>query len=105
MADVFLLSSHYEAQPLCVLEAMAAGKPVIATDVGGVGDLVSDNGILIPAENPGAMAAAMEELYLNEELRGRMSQRAICYAADFDVSNTVAGYCELYGRFACKKYK
>ena len=58
-ADVFLLSSDYEALPLAVLEAMAAGLPIVATDVGGVCDIVTDNGILIPAGDLDAMVQAM----------------------------------------------
>ena len=44
-ADVFALSSDYEGLPLVVLEAMAAGLPIVSTDVGGVKDIVTDNGI------------------------------------------------------------
>ena len=104
-ADVFLLSSHYEAQPLCVLEAMAAGKPVISTDVGGVSDIVTDNGILVPADDVDAMSQAMEKLYLDKMLRRTMSERAVSNAAEYDISNTVAGYSELYRRYANKNNK
>ncbi len=99
-ADVFLLSSHYEAQPLCVLEAMAAGLPVVSTAVGGVVDIVTDNGILIEPGDTVAMAAAMERLYLDGSLRSRMSGRSARNAGAFDVSTTVAGYSELYCRLA-----
>lgn len=95
-ADVFLLSSHYEAQPLSVLEAMAAGLPVISTDVGGVGDIVTDNGILIPADDAGAMAQAMEKLYTQSALRKKMAACAVEQVQRFDLSNTVAGYERLY---------
>ena len=97
-ADVFLLSSHYEAQPLCVLEAMAAGLPVISTDVGGVADIVTDNGILVAPGDTEAMANAMEKLRLDENLRKTMSSRSAAYAAEFDISNTIAGYSRLYAR-------
>ena len=102
-ADVFLLSSHYEAQPLCLLEAMAAGLPVISTNVGGVPDIVTDNGILIHKGDTEAMTQAMERLYLEQELRRKMSEASVSNAAQFDVSNTVAGYSELYRRCAGKK--
>lgn len=102
-ADVFLLSSNYEAQPLCVLEAMAAGKPVISTDVGGVRDLVTDNGILVPVKDVEAMAQAMEKLYLDDTLREKMSQRAVFYSTEYDISNAAAGYAALYRRYANKK--
>lgn len=104
-ADVFLLSSHYEAQPLCVLEAMASGLPVISTDVGAVADIVKDNGILVPPGDVEAMAKAMEKLHLDEVLRQKMSERASAYAVEYDVSNTVAGYSELYRRYANRNKK
>ena len=104
MAKVFLLSSHYEAQPLCVLEAMAAGLPVISTDVGGVRDIVTDNGILLQDSDTRAMTEAMERLWLDEELRSTMGARSMSHAAAFDVSNTVAGYSALY-RSCVKEYR
>lgn len=104
-ADVFLLSSDYEAQPLCVLEAMAAGLPVVSTDVGTVSDIVTDNGILVPPGDAEAMAEAMERLYLDGGLRRDMSERASAHAAEYDISNTVAGYSELYRSYAGRKKK
>ena len=50
-----------------------------------------------------AMAEAMEKLYLDEALRNTMSRRARFMAAEFDVSNTIAGYSALYSRCAEKK--
>ena len=97
-ADIFLLSSHYEAQPLCVLEAMASGLPVISTDVGGVADIVTDNGILVAPGDVKAMAEAMERLYLDEDLRHTMSCMSASHAANFDISNTINGYAQLYAR-------
>lgn len=103
-ADVFLLSSHYEAQPLSILEAMAAGLPVISTDVGGVSDIVTDNGILIPADDADAMAQAMEKLYTQRDLREKMAACAAKNVQRFDLQNTVAGYERLYlGRINTKE--
>lgn len=101
-ADVFLLSSDYEALPLALLEAMAAGLPIVATDVGGVRDIVTDNGILVPAKDACAMAQAMEMLYQDDLLRRNMSQKAMNHVAAFDISNTAAGYSEVYRRYTVK---
>lgn len=95
-ADVFLLSSLYEAQPLAVLEAMAAGLPVISTDVGGVRDIVTDNGILIPPEDAAALTDAMERLYGDHALRAEMAARGAENAARYDVKHTARQYMMLY---------
>lgn len=102
-ADVFVLSSDYEALPLAVLEAMAAGLPIVATDVGGLRDIVTDNGILLPAADLAAMTDAMVRLYSDSVLRRKMGQQSKTHAADYDISQTVAGYCRLYDRFAGMK--
>ena len=59
--DVFVLPSRYEGFPLSVVEAMLAGVPVVATDVGSVGEAVRDRdtGYLVPAEDPVALAAGI----------------------------------------------
>ncbi|MGA2849630.1 MAG: glycosyltransferase [Terracidiphilus sp.] len=61
-ADAFVLSSAWEGMPLVVGEAMAMQKPVVATDVGGVRELVGDCGTLVPAKSPAALTDAMLEL-------------------------------------------
>lgn len=59
--DSYCLSSHTEGTPIALLEAMAAGVPVIATQVGGVPDVVSETeAILVPAADPVALARAMD---------------------------------------------
>jgi glycosyltransferase involved in cell wall biosynthesis len=61
-ADAFVSASAWEGMPLAVGEAMAMEKPVVATDVGGVRELVGDAGILVPAGNSVALARAMLDL-------------------------------------------
>jgi len=58
-ADAFVLSSAWEGMPLAVGEAMAMQKPVVATDVGGVCELVGDAGVVVPAKDSLALAEAM----------------------------------------------
>jgi glycosyltransferase involved in cell wall biosynthesis len=59
-AEVFVLTSHWEARALVVQEAMAAGVPVVATDTGGLRDLVAGVGSLVSVGDPSAVAAAVE---------------------------------------------
>jgi glycosyltransferase involved in cell wall biosynthesis len=61
-ADGFVLGSAWEGMPLAVGEAMAMEKPVVATDVGGVRELVGDVGVLVPARDADALAGAMVEM-------------------------------------------
>jgi glycosyltransferase involved in cell wall biosynthesis len=72
--DVFALASRTEEAPMSVLEAMAAGLPVVATDVGGVGELVAagETGLLSPAGDVPALSANIERLGLDAGLRRRL---------------------------------
>jgi glycosyltransferase involved in cell wall biosynthesis len=73
-ADVFCLPSWWEAMPLSVLEAMAAGLPVVATDVGDVARAVQDGvtGFVVPVQAPEQLGKALEALLTDRDLRRRM---------------------------------
>lgn len=73
-ADILCLPSWWEAMPLSVLEAMAAGLPVVATDVGDVARAVVDGrtGYVVPPRNPEKLAAALQSLIEDPDLRARM---------------------------------
>lgn len=58
-ADAFVLSSAWEGMPLVIGEAMAMQKPIVATDVGGVRELVGDTGLIVPPRNSSALARAL----------------------------------------------
>ncbi len=75
-ADVFVLSSAWEGMPLVVGEAMAMEKPVVATDVGGVRELVGDTGTLVPAKDSDALAAAMLAVMLSSPVSRQTMGRA-----------------------------
>jgi glycosyltransferase involved in cell wall biosynthesis len=77
-ADVFVLPSRIEGMPNVVLEAMAHALPVVGTDVPGNRDLIDDErtGLLVPAENPAALAAALERVMLDGTLRERLGNAA-----------------------------
>jgi len=99
-SDVFVLASDWEGNPLSVMEAMAAGKPVVATAVGGVPELVEHekSGLLVRQGDEEGLAAAMARL-MNPEHRRRMGEYAQVYAElHFGVDRMTRAYEELYGR-------
>lgn len=71
------LPSRQETAPVVILEAMAAGKPVVATDVGGVRDLVQDgtSGFVVPPGDVGQLARRISQLLLDDSLREQMGLR------------------------------
>ncbi len=73
-ADVVVLPSRYEGLPLVLLEAMDAGRPIVGTDVPGTRDLVVDGetGLLVPADDPAALAAAITRVLADRALAGRL---------------------------------
>jgi O-antigen biosynthesis protein len=77
-AEIFVLSSRDEVLPLSMLEAMALGKAVIATDVGGVREAIQSglNGIVIGVDDVAALANALNELVSSPELRRSLGRRA-----------------------------
>lgn len=77
-SDVIVIPSRSEGLPNVLLEAMASAKPVIATRVGGIPEVVSDgvNGRLVPPEDPVRLADAMAALLSDSQLRGALGERA-----------------------------
>lgn len=74
MMDIFVLPSLFEGLPNVVLEAMAMKKPVVATNVGGNPDVISNgvNGFLVPVRDVATLTAALERLIGDDNLRNRM---------------------------------
>lgn len=99
--DVFVLASRWEGNPLSVMEAMAAGLPVIASSVGGVPELVTDgvNGFLVPASDVGSLQVRLEQLAIVPGLHLEMGRRAREKAvANFSVKVMADGYLKHYAR-------
>lgn len=102
-AALLVLSSREENAPMAVIEAMAAGLPVVATRVGGVPDLVADGetGLLAPPADPPALARAMARLLADPERARQLGSEGRRRAeARFRASAVAAQYYELYRRVA-----
>jgi glycosyltransferase involved in cell wall biosynthesis len=95
--DVACLSSVHEGVPLTVLESMAAGLPVVATDCGALRDLVADGeGFLVPVGDTVTFAGRLAELCDDPERRAVMGARARARAErEFSIEHTVHGFQQL----------
>lgn len=101
--DVACLTSRFECAPLSVIEAMAAGVPVVVSDVGAVRDMVADGveGLVFPAGEAGALADALHRLAADPALRASMGSAGRVRAErDFRIENTAARYQQLLAELA-----
>jgi glycosyltransferase involved in cell wall biosynthesis len=97
LADVVAMSSLTEAFPFAAIEAMACGKPVVATDVGGTREALDGCGILVRSRNPPELARAIVKLLKDKALRTRLGEAALKRARDkFELSTSANHYRMLY---------
>jgi glycosyltransferase involved in cell wall biosynthesis len=103
--DVATMSSDFEGTPLFAFECLAAGAPMVATDVGGLRDIYDDDssGLLVPPRDPGAMADAIESLLRDDERRRAMSAAARERLADFTIERAVERVEALYDELLTAK--
>ncbi len=97
--DLYVVSSFSEGVSIALLEAMAAGLPVIATRVGGNGEVVNDGvtGLLVPSNDEGAMADALLKLVCDPTIRARMGQAGTQRVLEkFNIAKTVESIEKIY---------
>jgi glycosyltransferase involved in cell wall biosynthesis len=102
-ADVYALISHWEGFPYGILEAMCAGLPVVASDVGGVAEAVShgDTGFVVPHADEQAIADALGRLLTSPELRARMGAAGRArYLSEFSIDMMIEHTFAVYQRVA-----
>jgi glycosyltransferase involved in cell wall biosynthesis len=74
-SNVVVMPSYREAQGLAIVEALAANRPVIASNVGGIPEMIvsGENGLLVPSQDPSALASAIGMLFRHQKLADRLA--------------------------------
>lgn len=97
IADVYIQASHREALPLSVLEAMSAGLPILATNVGGLKDVVIDNGYLFE-DNEEALLNSMQRIITNTDKLKQMGDKSKEIVCEYTSEKMAEKYMEIYDR-------
>jgi len=102
-ADVVVVPSRREPLGLAAVEALACGTPVIASNVGGLREVVRDgeNGLLVPPDDPGALAAALVRM-LDSELRARLGSAGPASVAGHDMKTAAAQMAEVWAELGVR---
>ena len=99
--DIVVLPTHFECLPMVLLEAMCTGTPVIASDVGGVGEIVKNdfNGYVVPAGDEDAFRRKIIHYYNNRSLIKMHGENAKSFvSSNFDISKMVNEYYKVFER-------
>jgi len=105
MFDIFVLPSLNEGMGRVLVEAMALAKPIVASNIGGIPDLIMQgkNGLLVPVADPQALASGIEFLMTNPKKRGEMGSAGKKIAADYGVDSMMQKIDQLYLELLKKK--
>lgn len=95
-ADVAVLSSHYEGMSLSSLEGMASGRPLVASDVDGLREVVEGAGLLVPHEAPGPLADCIRQLAERPEYASAVGARCRERALEYDIDKVVTASERIY---------
>jgi glycosyltransferase involved in cell wall biosynthesis len=98
-ADIVVAPSRWEGMSLVFLEAMACGAALIVADVSG-SEVVEDAGVIVPTDDPKALADAIERLLTDPALRGRLGEAARERTREYDLATTMRRNIELWAALA-----
>jgi glycosyltransferase involved in cell wall biosynthesis len=96
MADIYVHPPTLEGFGIAAVEAMAAGKPIVATNVPGLAQVVGDAAVLVPPSDPAALAEQISALIKSREHQEQLGNAASQRAKLFSIENTVDAYIDLY---------
>lgn len=96
MADIYVHPPAFEGFGIAAAEAMAAGKPIVATNVPGLAQVVGDAAVLVPPSDPVALAMQISALMKSRERQHQLGDLAAQRARIFSIENTVSAYIDLY---------
>ena len=99
LMDVYVLCSRSEGRSIALLEAMASGRPIVATRVGGTPEVLEDGktGLLVPPEDPYALAKAITLLLDDRSCAARLGEHARHAVEQYSLAGMALRYAELYG--------
>lgn len=95
-ADVLVIPSRWEGFGLVAVEGMAAGVPIVASEVDGLSEVVGEAGVLVPAGDAVALAAAIRQILNDRGLAAELSRRGRVRAGQFGIQRMVEGYKEIW---------
>jgi len=96
LSDIIVLSTGHEGFSISMLEAMACGKPFVASSVPGIVDIVEDNALLFQYQNTAELAQCIKHLIDDRDLYETMSRKSREFALDYDISEIATKYLEAY---------
>jgi glycosyltransferase involved in cell wall biosynthesis len=102
--DLFCLSSRYEGLPYVLIEALSAGLPIVATDVGGTRTCVTagENGLVVPRDNVAELASALRHVAANWSLRQEMAAASTQQSSRFTLNGMLDKTLSIYSEVATR---
>lgn len=100
-ADIYALTSVWEARALVLQEALMTGKAIVATATGGSAELVGDAGMLIDHDDDAAFAAAVAELAVDPARRAELGARALARGAELPDERKLPKNSQVFTRISC----
>ena len=96
MADIVVLSTHYEGLSLSSIEALASGKPFVASDAPGVTNMLAGAGILFPIGDEMALSEALQKLFESSEHYANVAQKCLARSQKFSINTMIEKHKHLY---------